>query len=189
MYTPILLIWLLLGLSTNDSSSSTSPEEEEETCLGDARDKGGDVGDGGDGVEGECAKNEVLLITGSGSKGKFDSVTALERLKVKQSFLQPPQKNTDTKDISKHNNDVTMAVAFNPFFPSVEDFEAEKKRLVQKLDTGQVQKVYLQFGTDLQRLRSAMDWLQELKTIHPSFDICGSIFLPTKKLNLHQPRV
>lgn len=147
-----------------------------------------DVNDDGNGMgdehERECAKNEVLLITGSGPKGKFDSVTALKRLKVKQAFLQLPLKNTNTKGY--HKEHLTMAAAFNPFFPSLQDLEAEKKRLVQKLDTGQVQKVYLQFGTDLQRLRSALDWLKELNSIHPSFDICGSIFLPTKKLIAQQ---
>ena len=125
-----------------------------------------------------AGKNEVLLITGSGPKGKLDSVTALERLKHSGEI------NPEESCISK---DPIMAVAFNPFFPSPQDLEIEKQRLLKKIATGQVEKIYLQFGTDLERLRSSLDWLTELRKEHDtSLSICGSIFLPTKKLIAQQ---
>lgn len=73
--------------------------------------------------------NEILLITGSGPKGKLCSLTALQRL----------QKETSTK-ISP-----SIAVAFNPFFPNKKDYEDEKLRLEEKLATGMVSKVYIEY--------------------------------------------
>lgn len=117
----------------------------------------------------QSTKNEILLINGSGPKGKFNTVTALQRL-TKESI-----------DISP-----SMAVAFNPFFPSEKEYEEEKMRLQQKLDRG-VDKVYLQFGTSLERLQTSLQFLTELQTTSTQrFDICGSVFLPTKKLIAQQ---
>lgn len=109
--------------------------------------------------------SEVLLITGSGDKGKFNSLSGLQRI---QSPYSTP-----------------IAVAFNPFFPDSKDMEAEKDRLLGKLATQQVKTVYFQFGTDLQRLREALDWLETLKFEY-GVEVCGSIFLPTKKLIAQQ---
>ena len=103
--------------------------------------------------------NEVLLITGSGDQGKFNSLSGLESL----------QERTITP----------IAVAFNPFFPEKQDLEQEKDRLLQKIQTNRVDKIYIQFGTDLERLRTSLDWLLSLDQ---AVQICGSIFLPTKRL-------
>lgn len=136
-------------------------------------------------------KNEILLITGSGPKGKLDSVTALERL----SQLDDTKSIHTTKN-NDNQNECTISVAFNPFFPSQEDYEIEKERLVKKIETQKVGKIYIQFGTDLERLRSSLDWLTELckdKNDDNANDndtyglsICASIFLPTKKLIAQQ---
>lgn len=115
-----------------------------------------------EGMDNLSAKNELLIITGSGPKGKFNSLTALQR-------LQKEAINVST----------SMAIAFNPFFPDENQFEEEKKRLQQKLETGLVSKVYLQFGTDLERLRIALQFLTKNRS---EIQICGSIFLPTRKL-------
>jgi hypothetical protein len=94
----------------------------------------------------------------------------------------------------------SMAVAFNPFFPNKQDYEEEKRRLEEKLATGIVFKVYIQFGADLERLQSALQMLTTLQsaattsssstsTTCPTskrFEICGSIFLPTKMLIAQQ---
>lgn len=106
-------------------------------------------------------KHDVLLITGSGKKGQFNSLTGLQR--IKSSYKTP------------------VAVAFNPFFPDEEDLEAERNRLKNKLATKQVEKIYFQFGSDLRKLQNSLDWLTTLKSEY-QFGICGSIFLPTKKL-------
>ena len=72
-------------------------------------------------------KDEVLLITGSGPKGKLNSVTAMERLcsheRQKKMFLN-----------SNHRATI-IAVAFNPFFPSPAEYKAEQDRLMKKIRT------------------------------------------------------
>eukprot|EP00984_Skeletonema_dohrnii_P015432 scaffold6669_cov78-Skeletonema_dohrnii-CCMP3373.AAC.2 len=71
-------------------------------------------------------KNEILLITGSGPKGKLCSLTALQRLQ--QESIPIPSYSS------------SMAVALNPFFPNKQDHEDEKRRLEEKLATGIVSK-------------------------------------------------
>jgi hypothetical protein len=124
-------------------------------------------------------KNEILLITGSGPKGNLDSVLALERLQNRGKYL-----NESALDSSARM--ATIAVAYNPFFPSKEELEIEQERLMKKIAMKQVSKIYLQFGTDLERLRSSLDWLSKLRQEHTDLSICGSIFLPTKKLIAQQ---
>ena len=115
--------------------------------------------------------NEILFITGSGPKGKLCSLTALQRLQQESISISP-----------------SVAVAFNPFFPNPQDYDEEVRRLTQKLETGIVSKVYLQFGADLEKLQSALQMLTTLQstTTTKQFEICGSIFLPTKQLIAQQ---
>jgi len=112
-----------------------------------------------------AVKNDILLISGSGVKGEFNSVSALEEL----------QASGRVED--------RLSVAFNPFMPLDVDHNDEKHRLSQKIKTGLVNKIYIQFGTDLERLRSSLEWLREIqKEVETKMAVCGSIFLPTKKL-------
>jgi len=124
--------------------------------------------------------NEVLLITGSGPKGRFNSISALQNLAATKGNKLSSKKGATTK----------IAVAYNPFFPSKKDAADEQNRLKQKLATNQVNKIYTQFGTDLERLRVSLDWLSELRDDDSNnkndFTICGSVFLPTKRLIAQQ---
>lgn len=101
-----------------------------------------------------CRADEILMISGSGKKTGWNTVEAL-----------------------KHLPGTKAAVAYNPFFPSDQDQSAEIVRLEEKLATQAVSKVYLQFGTDLHKLKNALDMLGEKK-----LTISGSMFLPTAKL-------
>ena len=116
----------------------------------------------------KASNHEILIVSGSGPKGKSDSVASLKNLKVTNGYPK-------------------IAVAFNPFFPDENDYEEEKKRLLLKLSSGHVEKIYFQFGTNLERLREALTFLNDLKIDSAtSFTIAGSIFLPTKKLIAQQ---
>ena len=141
----------------------------------------------------QILEKEVLLITGSGPKGKLDSLLALQRLQLQQQQQQqqlqvPPTAQSQEQPQSK----TILAVAYNPFFPDPAEYLQEQTRLTQKIATGLVSKIYIQFGTDLDRLRSALVHLQSLqhqreeKELLPKLEICGSIFLPTKKLIAQQ---
>ena len=75
-------------------------------------------------------------------------------------------------------------VAFNPYFPSKAEAAEERKRLIRKLDTGLVRGIYLQMGTDLERLKQGLDFLKDVSRNQHSdamMDLFGSVFLPTKR--------
>ena len=113
--------------------------------------------------------DEILMISGSGPKKQWNALTALDALKV-------------TGDsIASHPK---IAVAYNPYFPNAEDGEQENNRLVEKLATGCVSKIYLQFGTDLECLQKGLDFIKTHQT--PGLTIAGSLFLPTKQLIAQQ---
>ena len=122
------------------------------------------------------AGDEVLLISGSGEKKSMDSVAALKRLKQDRSVQPPPD------DAAK------ICVAYNPFFPNEYDRDVENDRLLKKLESGQVNKVYFQFGTDMSLLQGGLDFICKTKEEKglDELEICGSIFLPTKKLIAQQ---
>merc|ERR1712129_659737 len=134
-------------------------------------------------AEKEDTNTEILIVTGSGEKGKFNSVSALEWLGEKR------ERMVGSSD--EFSSSYNIAVAYNPFFPSTDDQKIENERLLKKIATNQVNKIYLQFGTDLVKLRSSLDWLtniiskEKIKS-NNVIKICGSIFLPTKKLIAQQ---
>ena len=75
-------------------------------------------------------------------------------------------------------------VAFNPYFPSKAEAAEERRRLIKKLDTGLVRGIYLQMGTDMERLKQGLDFLKDVSRNHHSdamMDLLGSVFLPTKR--------
>ena len=117
---------------------------------------------------GNSRADEILIVSGSGPKKQWNAVEALGALR-------------DAGDKSSHP---TIAVAYNPYFPSEDDLEKENGRLAEKLATGCVSKIYLQFGTDLERLQKGLDFLQAHNT--PGVSVAGSLFLPTKKLIAQQ---
>lgn len=140
---------------------------------------------GGSSSSPASGQNEILLISGSGQFGKLDSVTALQKLQQ----LRTDRSSISTDGNENNNSSVSstrIAVAYNPFFPSNQELELEQERFLKKITTKQVTKVYLQFGTDLERLKSSLDFLSKLREEHEYLSICGSIFLPTKKLIAQQ---
>lgn len=118
----------------------------------------------------ECSnEDEILLISGSGEKKAWNTVTALRALQ---------------KIMDHHESHPRVAVAYNPYFPSDSDQEQEDHRLLQKLATGCVTKIYLQFGTDMERLQKGLNFIKNNKK--HNVEVAGSLFLPTKKLIAQQ---
>ena len=108
--------------------------------------------------------HQVLIISGSGNKTAWNTVPALS-----------------TKTSHHAAGLATIAVAYNPYFPHPQDQAAEDQRLQQKLKSNMVSKVYIQFGTDLDRLKAALEDLQAYPVA-----LAGSIFLPTRQLIAQQ---
>jgi deoxyribodipyrimidine photolyase len=118
----------------------------------------------------ESFVSEILLVSGGHNRSKprpkWNTVEALQLLKQQKERTAFP----------------TIAVAYNPYLPEPEEQEAENKRLQEKFDTALVSKVYLQFGTDLIRLKHALEFLSSKNNIQ----LAGSLFLPTKQLIAQQ---
>ena len=115
---------------------------------------------------------DILLVSGGHSPKKprprWNTVEALQKLvelKVSKSALP------------------RIAVAYNPYIPDPSQQKEETQRLMAKLQTGLVSKVYLQFGTDLNRLKEALFFLYNAA---PRMPLAGSVFLPTAQLIAQQ---
>jgi hypothetical protein len=90
--------------------------------------------------------DEILIVNGSGDK-KSEWNTVI-----------------DLSEIANLEKKAKVDVAYNPYFPGEERQLEENHRLEQKLASGAVDKVYLQFGTDLKLLENALKWIQTLTT-------------------------
>ncbi|PSC72691.1 Paired amphipathic helix repeat [Micractinium conductrix] len=90
----------------------------------------------------------LLLVSGGGPRRKLDSLQALELLAASPRFHAAP---------------LPLAVAFNPFFPDEARQQEERDRLRAKLAAGRghVAAVYLQAGSDADRLEQGLVWLQQ----------------------------
>ena len=116
---------------------------------------------------------EILLVSGS-QKRKVDSVQALQTL-------------SKWNDLPK---DIRFGVAFNPYVGlaketkeggSAEEGERalreERRRLEEKLNTGLVSSIWLQFGTNANHLRKELTRLRRITSV----PIFGSVFVPTNR--------
>jgi hypothetical protein len=96
----------------------------------------------------EVGVKEILLVSGSGDKRSVNSLSCLEQLRIR-GYSKP--------------KDIRLSVAFNPYCLSDEELEKERIRLRQKLETGFVETVYLQFGTDISLLEEGLAYLKQLQ--------------------------
>ena len=74
-----------------------------------------------------------------------------------------------------------LFVAYNPYLPDATALEEERQRLSQKLASGMVAGIYLQMGTDLERLQAGLQYIHGLTGAAEGLQLYGSVFLPTKK--------
>ena len=114
---------------------------------------------------------EVLLVSGSQKRATLDSVSTLLFLKDNPLFL---------------NDNFSLGVAFNPYL-SGHMFDEEIERLANKLKSGLVSSVWIQFGTDIQLLESRLGMLKNiiLSTSNNNkildINLFGSILIPSKQ--------
>ena len=115
---------------------------------------------------------EVLLISGSQKRSTLDSVLTLYQFKDNPIFS---------------NSDFSLGVAFNPYLPSFL-FEEELKRLEKKINSGLISSIWIQFGTDIELLKSRMKILRSFISCttdnsHEISDIklFGSVLIPSKQ--------
>ena len=110
---------------------------------------------------------EILLCSGGGKeKTKPDSVEILKSLST---AVIP--------------SNISLAVVFNPYEINTEN---EQRRLKEKLFYN-VNRIYLQFGSDLNKLIEGMDFIVELNKERllrgdVPLNVAGSVMLPSKQL-------
>jgi 5,10-methylenetetrahydrofolate reductase len=87
-----------------------------------------------------------------------------------------------------------IAVAFNPYFPDSNNRKMEIDRLHAKLNTGMVNTVYLQFGSDVNHLKEGLIALKNAIATYNTMKnsvkgreekeikVIGSIMIPSKVL-------
>tara|TARA_Y100001933_G_scaffold37056_1_gene32626 strand:+ start:316 stop:1134 length:819 start_codon:yes stop_codon:yes gene_type:complete len=112
--------------------------------------------------------NQILLVSGSRKRDKFEVLDILENLKF---------------DLSKN---IEFGVAFNPYFLDDRDCEIERNRLIDKLNSYFVKSIWLQFGSEINQLVREINFLnKELfnsqKFIDNEINIYGSLFIPSKQ--------
>ena len=115
---------------------------------------------------------EALLVSGSQKRSTLDSVSTLSFLKDNPLF---------------YSEDFSIGVAFNPYLPSLL-FEEEIIRLKNKLQSGLVGSIWIQFGTDYKLLNERIKMLKNIIDISikknstkSNINLFGSILIPSKQ--------
>ena len=115
---------------------------------------------------------EVLLVSGSQKRSTLNTVSTLNYLKYNNLIC---------------NSDFSIGVAFNPYLYSFL-FEEEIMKLEQKLKSGLITSIWIQFGTDCTLLEDRIEILKKLiisaqKTYSQKENIklFGSILIPSKQ--------
>ena len=120
----------------------------------------------------ELGCNEILLVSGSQKRATLDSLGALNFLK-------------DDTFFSK--TDFSIGVVFNPYLPRLL-FEKETIKLEEKLNSGIVKSIWIQFGTDYNLLENRINILKKIIYSANKFNnnksniiLFGSFFIPSKQ--------
>ena len=114
-----------------------------------------------------CNSNSdrLLVVSGSRPSKSCDTLTCLKYLS-----------SSGKKSICP------LGVAFNPYFPSLEERRIEEDRLVSKLKTGLVSSVWLQCGSNVLALESGLSFLKNLQDSGFRFEVVGSLLIPSRRL-------
>ena len=119
--------------------------------------------------------NEILLVSGSfGPEPRsWRTVDALDAIKEMENLPA-----------------TEIAVGYNPYHIHPADQDRENARLLEELVTGVVSKIYISFGTDLDKLKTGVEFCQNAAITMATMEgessdkltpvsLVGSLFLPT----------
>ena len=115
---------------------------------------------------------EVLLVSGAQKRSTLNSVSTLSYLKNNTLFSK---------------TDLSIGVAFNPYLSSFL-FEEEIIKLKNKLQSGLVKSIWIQFGTDCKILENRIEILKKIisssektNSKKSNIKLFGSILIPSKQ--------
>ena len=113
-----------------------------------------------------CSKynnKEILLVSGSRKKNNFEVADIITKLK----------------------NDIKIGVAYNPYHLERNEISLERNNLIKKINSGLVNSIWLQFGSDHQALNKEIKYLKDIIERYNSFKrdikLYGSILVPSKQ--------
>ena len=105
---------------------------------------------------------EILLVSGSKKRKDFNTISILNQLRY---YFKP---------------NIKFGIAFNPYFPLIQDINEEKTRLLEKLSSGLINSIWLQLGSDVNLLEKSILFLKE-NTKDKDIKLYGSLFVPSKQ--------
>jgi len=108
---------------------------------------------------------EILLVSGSRKKKNFEVTNILNKLR---------------------DEDIKLGVAYNPYFIKKNDIHLERDNLIKKVNSGLVNSIWLQFGSNLEALNKEIQFIKKIikDQSDPSkndIKLYGSILVPSKQ--------
>lgn len=105
---------------------------------------------------------EILLVSGSNKKKNFDSIDVLAHLKKEK------------------NLKVKLGIAFNPYLKKYYKISTERERFERKIETGLINSIWFQYGTDIKVLQDELSYLKKVVK-DEKLNLFGSLFIPSKQ--------
>ena len=105
---------------------------------------------------------EILLVSGSSKKKKFDSINVLSNIKKEK------------------NLKVKLGVAHNPYLKKYYKVSSERERFERKISSGLINSTWFQYGTDIKVLQNEVSYLKKLAK-YENINLFGSLLIPSKQ--------
>ena len=107
---------------------------------------------------------EILLVSGSRKKKNFEVSTILNEI----------------------HKDIKFGVAYNPYFIDKDDISFERENLIKKINSGLVNSIWLQFGSNHKTLCKEIKFIKKIisnksNIFKNDIRLYGSIFIPSKQ--------
>ena len=112
---------------------------------------------------------EILLISGSYKRMNFDVLDVIRDYKNEKEYK------------------INIGVAYNPYLENYYNFYKERIRLEEKISSGLIKSIWLQFGTDIKLLESEINYLKQITSKKTSdnnvqnIKIFGSLLIPSRQ--------
>ena len=105
---------------------------------------------------------DILLVSGSNKKKKFDAINVLDKLKKEK------------------NLKVKLGIAYNPYLRKYYKISTERERFKRKISSGLINSIWFQYGTDIKVLQDEITYLKNTEN-YEKLNLFGSLLIPSKQ--------
>ena len=112
----------------------------------------------------KCSANnnlEILLVSGTNKKKNFNATNVLS-------------------DLKSENLNKKLGISYNPYLKKYYSIFSERDRCLEKISSGLIKSIWLQFGTDIKLLESEFIYLKN-RYIFNKVIFFGSLFIPSRQ--------